>query len=123
MIDNKKHIRPTIGNIATLDYTSDEEKFQNTTLRPIIKMQHDLLVAFFNHYVASKKIAFAQLDGIKKKETLEGIFKTDHQFKTEIRGLIIGQFTVEEFDEYAANTTAFNKRIIAIIKQRLLSIL
>ena len=120
-MNDKLTIRPTIATIAALDYTSDEEKFQNETLRPIIKMQHDLLVAFFNHYVASKKIPFSTLSPLKKKETMERIFKTDHVFKTELKGLIIGQFTVEEFDAYATQAAAQNKRMITMTKQRLLS--
>lgn len=121
MIHDKLSIRPTIATIAVLDDTSDEEKFQNETLRPILKMQHDLLIAFFNHYVASKKIPFANLDALKQKETIESIFKTDHAFKTEVKGLIIGQFTVEEFTAYAPQAAAQNKRMIAMLKQRLLS--
>ena len=120
-MNDKLTIRPTIATIAALDYTSDEEKFQNETLRPILKMQHELLVAFFNHYVASKKIAFSELTSLKKKETMERIFKTDHVFKTELKGLIIGQFTVEEFDAYATQAAAQNKRMITMLKQRLLS--
>jgi hypothetical protein len=121
MINDKRTIRPTIATIEVLDETSDEEKFQNLTLRPILKMQHELLVAFFNHYVASKKIAFAELTSLKKTETIERIFKTDHLFKTELKGLIIGQFTVEEFDAYATQAAAQNKRMITMTKQRLLS--
>lgn len=124
MINDKHSIRPAIAAIATnatLEHTSDEEKFQNQTLRPIIKMQHELLISFFQNYLAVKKIPFANLDALKKKETVARIFKTDNAFKTELRGLIIGHFTVEEFDAYVADATALNKRIVTMIRQRLLS--
>ena len=46
MNDPKKSIRPEIKTIASTEGMSEEEKFQNETLRPIIKLQHDLLLNF-----------------------------------------------------------------------------
>ncbi len=37
--------RPVLTNLVN-EGTSDIEKFQNEILRPIIKMQHELLIAF-----------------------------------------------------------------------------
>ena len=39
----------TIG--ITNDINSDEENFQNQTLRPILKIQNDLLLAVFSNYI------------------------------------------------------------------------
>ena len=44
-------IRPQILGINTLLNISIEEDFQNTTLRPIIKLQHDLLVVYFKEHL------------------------------------------------------------------------
>ena len=49
--------RPIIKNIVS-DKTLPFETFQNVTLRPIIKMQHDLILALFQSYVQKKKIVF-----------------------------------------------------------------
>ena len=123
MTKNKLSIRPAIKKIGTVENKLPEERFQNVTLRPIIKMQHDLLIAFFQHYLKSKKINLDGLTDTKKVESVSKIFKNDTQFKTELRGLIIGHFTLEEYAIYQEMATEINRRIINIIKERILSVL
>ncbi len=122
MIDNKLSIRPVIINIGTVENKTQEEGFQNTTLRPILKLQHELLIAFFENYVRRKKIDFQGLSSEKKNDLLSKIFKNDNIFKTELRGMIIGQFTVSEFASYQKISSDANKRILAMAKERLLSV-
>ncbi len=123
MSEARESIRPILQNTGSTEHKNAEEKFQNTTLRPIIKLQHDLLVAFFANYVNSKKIDLSALNAARKNEIVSGIFKTDNSLKTEIRGLIIGHFTVEEYKTYVRMAADANKRMLAMIKERLLSVL
>ncbi len=122
MIDNKLSIRPVIIHIGTVENKTQEEGFQNTTLRPILKLQHELLIAFFENYVKRKKIDFQGLSSEKKNDLLSKIFKNDNIFKTELRGMIIGQFTVSEFASYQKISSDANKRILTMAKERLLSV-
>lgn len=122
MIDNKLSIRPVIIHIGTVENKTQEEGFQNTTLRPILKLQHELLIAFFENYVKRKKIDFQGLSIEKKNDLLSKIFKNDNIFKTELRGMIIGQFTVSEFASYQKISSDANKRILTMAKERLLSV-
>jgi hypothetical protein len=123
MSDLKKSIRPEIKTIVSSQGMSSEEKFQNEILRPIIKLQHDLLLAFFNDHVARKKVDIRKLGSSKKTELVESIFANDNRFKTELRGLIIGHFTKEEYAVYQKMPAEINKRIMGIVKERLLSVL
>jgi len=123
MIKEKESIRPILPNIGSMEHKNAEEKFQNTTLRPILKLQHDLLVAFFENYLSRKKINLLTFNNTKKIEVVSGIFKNDNSFKTELRGLIIGHFTVEEYQTYLPIASDANKRILAMAKERLLSVL
>lgn len=122
MTDTKISIRPLIKHIGTLENKSDGENFQNMTLRPILKLQHELLIAFFENYVRRKKIDFQGLNSEKKNDLVSNIFKNDNMFKSELRGLIIGQFTVSEFASYQSISSDANKRILAMAKERLLSV-
>lgn len=121
MTNNKLSIRPTIKNINSIENKSKEEQFQNEVLRPIIKMQHDLLILFFEHQTLKKKVLFAELSNVKKEALIAEIFKNDNQFKIELRGLIIGHFTTEEFLSYLEIRADSNKRIVSMIEERLLS--
>lgn len=122
MPENKTSIRPELPHLTSTENKTSEEIFQNLTLRPIIKMQHDLLIAFFHNHLLKKKTQYKELNTPKKNEILHTLFKNDTQFKTELRGLIIGHFTVEEYTEYYPMASALNKRIINIVKERLQSL-
>ena len=122
MIEDKTSIRPTIKNIGTIENKNPEEKFQNISLRPIIKLQHDLLIAFFQNYLKRNKIDFSQLSTLRKKKLISKVFKNDSLFKTELRGLIIGHFTQEEYTTYLNMAADSNKRIMAMIEERLQSV-
>ena len=119
----RKDIRPVIKGINTILNKSVEERFQNETLRPIIKLQHDLLVAYFKEYLLTKKFRFDEVSNIKKNEFLTTAFKKDNSLKIELRGIVIGQFTTDEFAIYRTNKSDFNKRIMAMIQQRIFSLI
>ena len=110
--------RPIIKNIIS-DKTLTFETFQNVTLRPIIKMQHDLILALFQSYVQKKKIDFITLENQNKKDKIKRIFEKDIHFKHLIMGIIIGHFSADEFEIYNSNTAEFHKRIIQISVQRI----
>jgi len=122
MTDSKVSIRPEI-NIAAIQNKSSEEKFQNETLRPILKMQHELIMAFFQNYLTIKKIDLSPLNEERKIEAIYTIFKNDTLLKAELRGLIIGHFTVDEFLIYQNSKAEINKRILAMMKERILSVI
>jgi hypothetical protein len=122
-MNNKTSIRPEITTIKSTENQSIEEQFQNVTLRPIIKLQHDLLVAFFENHIQHSKLNWDNFDSLKKAETVNTIFQNDNRLKTEVRGLIIGLFTVEEYATYSTISSDANKRIITIIKERILSVI
>ena len=116
-------IRPQIKGINTLLNMSIEEDFQNTTLRPIIKLQHDLLVVYVKEYLINSKKRFEEFSNEKKIEILTLVFKKDNSLKTELKGIIIGHFTTDEFLIYCTNKTEFNKRILNMIRQRINSVI
>jgi len=120
---NRKDIRPVIKGINSILNKSLEEDFQNKTLRPIIKMQHDLLVAYFKAYLIVKKCKFESLSKEQQGNYITTAFKKDSAFKLELRGLIIGHFTTDEFAIYSKHKSDFNKRILAMIQQRIISVI
>jgi hypothetical protein len=123
MTIKRTDIRPIIEGLDLKTLNSIEEKFQNETLRPIIKMQHDLLVKFFSEYLLSKKCRFDNLIQIKQKAFIDAVFKKDSSFKSELKGIVLGHFTVIEFTIYCSNKSDFNKRILKMIQQRIVSVI
>ena len=113
-------VRPILPNELTIGTLKAEELFQNMVLRPIIKMQHDILVYRVKSYFASKKVVFHLMDKNKRVVALESAFKNDNPFKKEIQGMVIGQLNGEEFKQYLQTEKSFNKRIIQMVKNRMI---
>jgi hypothetical protein len=113
-----KKERPILPDLVN-PRTSDVEKFQNEVVRPIIKMQHNLLIASFKNYLQKRKIDFPAISDSKKRSRISSVFKTDNAYKNTILGFIIGHFSLEEYAFYIANSSEINKRILQITSQRI----
>ncbi|MBC8398235.1 glyoxalase [Flavobacteriaceae bacterium] len=111
-------VRPNLINLINSN-TSDIERFQNEVLRPIIKMQNNLLVAFFKNYIKNNKIKFNTLKPEVQENKINTILTKDINFKNILIGSIIGHLEENEIEIYFKYKTEINKRIIQIIKQRL----
>jgi hypothetical protein len=98
--------------------TTEIEGFQNKIIRPIIKMQHDLLIAFLKNYFQKQKVDFSSLSEEKKKLKIKSILEKDIQFRNMLLGSIIGHFSMDEYLVYCISASELNKRIIQISIQR-----
>lgn len=103
--------------LSTVDYSlmGFDEKFQNKTIRPIIKLQRDLLLAVFKNYTVKHKSAFYMLSVEKKMVYIENAIQKDIKFRNSLKGMIIGQFTIEEYELYIKNSSSLNKRMMGIV--------
>lgn len=114
-------LRPEIPSAKITRNMSTDECFQNKTLRPVAKLQNGLLLAVFRNYVAKHKNVFYDLTIEKKLDYIENAIHKDMKFRNSLKGIIIGQFTLEEFEIYIKNSSALNKRMMDIVKERLKS--
>ncbi|TQI70862.1 hypothetical protein JM79_1787 [Gramella sp. Hel_I_59] len=114
-------LRPEIPSARITDNMSDEERFQNKTLRPIAKLQNDLILAMFRNYIKKHKNKFYELKLDRRLIYVETAIQKDIKFRNSLKGAIIGQFTIEEYDTYILNSSALNKRMMNIVRERLQS--
>lgn len=103
------------------DQSSSEESFQNLTLRPILKLQNDLLVSVFKNYVGKYKSEFYGYNADKKLQYIENSIQKDIKFRNSLKGMVIGLFTASEYDAYIKNSSSLNKRMMNIVIERLKS--
>lgn len=108
-----------LGTIT--NQSSIEEIFQNKTLRPILKLQNDLFVAVFINYAVKQKNVFFSLTPEKKISYIENVIQRDIKFRNSLKGMIIGLFTVTEYNEYIQNSSNLNKRMMNMLTERLKS--
>lgn len=119
--DDLLEIRPTISTALIYDTMSSDERFQNGTLRPVLKLQNDLIVAVFKNYIDKHKNVFYELSLPEKLDYIENAIHKDMKFRNSVKGMIIGQFTIEEYAIYIKNSSALNKRMMNLVKERLVS--
>lgn len=112
-------IRPTLLSAKVDSETSEDEYFQNITLRPVIKFQNLLLVEAFKNYIRKHKDTFYDLSLERRLEYIEKAIQKDIKFRNALKGMIIGQFTVEEYEVYIENSSALNKRMMSMVINRL----
>ncbi|WP_394748772.1 glyoxalase [Spongiimicrobium salis] len=112
-------IRPEIASARITENMSKDERFQNLTLRPTIKFQNFLLVAAFKNYIKKHKDKFYELSLQKRLEYIENAIQKDIKLRNSLKGMLIGQFTLEEYECYIQNSSALNKRMMNMVIERL----
>lgn len=112
-------IRPDIKSSQINDLMSDEERFQNETLRPILKMQNDLFVLVFKNYIRKHKNVFLDLSFDRKSTYIENAIQKDIKFRNSLKGIVIGMFSLDEYQRYIQNSSALNKRMMNMLIERL----
>jgi len=115
---NKKE-RPILKNLIKED-TSELEYFQNITIRPIIKMQHHLLILSLNNYLRKRKISLENLSEIQIINKINSIINKDISYRNICLGFIIGHFSSKEYLYYINHSSEIHKRIIKIVQKRLM---
>ena len=112
-------LRPEIPYAKITPDMSKDEQFQNRTLRPIIKFQNPLLIEAFKNYIIKHKNAFYDMSIEKRLDYIENAIQKDIKFRNALKGMVIGQFTVEEYMTYIQNSSALNKRMMNMVVERL----
>ena len=114
-------LRPDIS-AKKVDQTLSEE-FQNTTIRPILKYQHSILIVFFNSNVHVQYIVSANYSLLKKQNQLKLFVSKQLAFRAQLLGIVTGLFTDAEFEFYLSEKVNLDKRIANMILDRFYSTL
>lgn len=116
---NLIHIRPYILNMESFDKMSIQERFQNETLRPILKLQNSLFIQIFQNYIEKHKGIYHKFNLNEKLNYIESCLIKDQKLRNYLKGIIIGHFTLEEYGIYKKQSSELSKRMINMLKERL----
>lgn len=100
---------------------SPTEQIQNDLLRPILKVQNQLLIALFRHYLSRHKVNFERFSSEEQFKYIEQTIRKNLNFRSLLLGTIIGQLTVEQYEVYSPYDEELNRRTINMLIQRLQS--
>lgn len=116
---NLIHIRPYILNMESFDKMSIQERFQNETLRPILKLQNSLFIQIFQNYIEKHKGIYHKFNLNEKLNYIESCLIKDQKLRNYLKGIIIGHFTLEEYGIYKKQSSELSKRMINMLNKRL----
>ena len=103
------------------EQSSIEERFQNQTIRPILKLQNDLFVDVFKNYISKHKNDFYSYSTEKKLQFIENSIQKEIKYRNTLKGMVIGLFTISEYEDYIKNSSNLNKRMMNMLIERLKS--
>ncbi len=114
-------LRPSIPAALLTETISEEENFQNETLRPILKLQNPLLLVLFRQYIKRRKNEFHQLPEPQRPTYVQRALQKDAVLRNTVKGIVIGHFTEAEWERYVALSQPLDKRMLQMATQRLQS--
>ncbi|MFT4568850.1 MAG: hypothetical protein ACI9FN_003819 [Saprospiraceae bacterium] len=120
MKKNKQSIRPTIESIDVSAAVNPQEVFQNQVLRPIFKLQHDIIIFVVAHAIIRKGNKYAEIHVSEKETYLTNTLLRDAALFNQLKGIIVGMMTIEEMRSYKSDERNLNKRITSLLKKRIL---
>lgn len=116
----KLELRPIIET-KEFENSTAEERFQTQTLRPVLKLQNELILGLFKNHIIESKNSFYALNPEKKALFIENSLQKNLALKNKLLGVALGMFTLEELEIYNTQIGVFNRRISGLIIERISS--
>ncbi len=112
-------LRPEIS--TEIDVPGSVGAFLHATLRPVLKLQNELLLAVVQDFVADHHIALTTTETTQHQRLLTDLLARNVKLRYTIVGLVSGHFTTAEYAFYRQNRGELNRRLLDLATQRVLS--
>ena len=109
-------LRPLVA-AETTDAQGTAGHFLHTTLRPVLKLQNDLLLAVVADFVRDHHISLRPTD---QHHQLTELLGRNTKLRYTVVGLITGQLTAEEYAFYRPHRAELNRRLLEMALRRVL---
>ncbi|RSK51037.1 hypothetical protein [Hymenobacter rigui] len=110
-------LRPTLSVAVSADDTP-VARFLHTTLRPVLKMQNQLLLAVVADFVRDYHVPLAAAAGTEQQRLLAELLSRNTKLRYLVIGLVLGQFTEPELHLYRQHRPELNRRILELASRR-----
>ena len=113
-------LRPTV-DAAPEAAVSDVEAFLHRTLRPVLKLQNDPILALVAADLCKRVPGFAAFAPDDARERLVSMLKTDARLKRVLLGLVLGMLTADELAFALENDAEVRRRVMVLVVERVRS--
>lgn len=117
--DPRLSLRPEVPTDPSAE--SMAELFQNDTLRPILKMQNDLILQIYKHFLIKRKVKFEGMSVPQRSNWIANSVSKDNRLRGLLLGMVIGQFTKQELDKFIEMESEIRRRMTNLLVQRIQS--
>ena len=108
-------LRPTVPTEAAAPGTVGA--FLHATLRPVLKLQNELLLAVVADFVRDHHVALRPTDA---QSQLAELLSRNLKLRFTVVGLVSGLFTSEEYAFYGRHRSEVNRRLLELAQRRVL---
>jgi catechol 2,3-dioxygenase-like lactoylglutathione lyase family enzyme len=114
--DSLRQIRPQLD----LDTSQSRpvERFQNETLRPILKLLNPTILRLVAARLARYGVGFADMDRPDERDRLRNLIKEDNRLKQTLLGMVVGHLTTSELETYLLHKGEIRRRCVPMILAR-----
>lgn len=122
---SSESIRPDAGLLAlrpiiateTTDADGNVGVFLHATLRPVLKLQNELLLAVVADFVRDHHITLRPTD---QQHQLTELLGRNTKLRYTVVGLVTGVFTADEYNFYRQHRPELNRRVLEMAQRRVL---
>ncbi|MBH8559250.1 hypothetical protein [Hymenobacter negativus] len=114
--DALRALRPQVP-AETTDAEGTVGAFLHATLRPVLKLQNDLLLAVVADFVRDHHISLRPTD---QHHQLSELLTRNTKLRYTVVGLVSGQFTADEYAFYRQHRAELNRRLLEMALRRVL---
>jgi hypothetical protein len=113
-------LRPAVA-IQLFDESGATGDFMHRTLRPVLKLQNELLLTLVADFLLEHHVAFLSRAPAEQQRTVAELLARNVKLRYTVIGCIIGLFTGSERAFYQQHRSEVNRRVLELAIQRVQS--
>lgn len=115
-------LRPAIaGQPAAIPTPTTVADFQHQVLRPVLKLQHAVLLATVSDFAHDYHLPLATAAPTEATRLLTELLTRNTRLRATIVGLVVGLLTQPELVFYRQHRAELNRRLLDLAEQRVLT--
>ena len=111
-------LRPPVAAAPPAAPTATVGDFLYATLRPVLKLQNELLLAVVADFALDYRLPLAPAAPADQQRLLAELLRRNARLRATVLGLVTGLFTTAEYAFYRQQRPELNRRILALARQR-----
>ena len=117
-------LRPAIaGQPAPVPTPATVADFQHQVLRPLLKLQHELLARTVEDFALDYHVPLASAAPAEATRLRTELLARNARLRATLVGLVVGLLTAEELTFYRQHRSELNRRLLDLVAERLRSTL